>query len=82
MTKLQIAALAVLALNSTALAQDETTVSGSVTVQTDTGKVSFDAGASHTQNRGNTQTTVRVNTDGKSVTMSGSQTTNSGGRSR
>lgn len=77
---LKVSAVAVTVFaNTAAYAQQETSVSGSVTYNTDTGKTTWSAGASQSNTKssehGSSTTKVEVRTDGKNLTGGASQTT-------
>jgi hypothetical protein len=55
-------------------AAEETTVRIDATIPLDKGKPTFSGGATHSQTRGNTTTTVGASTDGKNLNVSGSRT--------
>ena len=73
---LTIAVLAFLgagAVRDTARSEEQTTVYIQTTIPLDKGKPTVTGGASYSQTRGNTTTTVDVNSNGKNLNITGSQ---------
>jgi hypothetical protein len=64
-----------IALTGASRGEEQTTVYVQTTIPLDKGKPTVTGGATYSQTRGNTTTTVDVHTDGKNVNVTGSQTT-------
>jgi hypothetical protein len=72
------AMIALTAAASLAYAEEQTTVYGGVSINTSNGHVTPTAGASYSQTHGNSTTTVDVHTNGKTVDVQASKTTQTG----